>query len=406
MATHVYNPAEDDLDGELSLGGGGEVRRRSLMKHISWMDQQQPAIGVAVQKESRPPAGLLWLNVFAAAVHFASAALGSALCAHDTTAVSVYEPLFEYVRGNTSSSFFKPTPKNLFSVKVLWPYVAVEYITGAFHLWYLWNLLFPDSWAARALYGRGRRTTSANPLRWYEYAVTASLLSAFGGIIIGLNQFPYFLKMLTSGAALQMCGYLLELLDYRVALHRRVASLAWNIGSLLNLTSVGILLYQIFGSKVHTSVFYYNVVPFSIWYNTFGVVAWLSFIRFKQFSDKYFTEKWYVILSLSTKVAIFWLSFATFRQLGEDNGFLPRTRGVDWTAVRFTASYLPLGLVLAVAASDALRWPALRATDEFKGANAVCFGLFAALEAEEASREAKSQPQPPAQLGAARWVAL
>jgi len=326
---------------------------------------------------------LLALNAFACCVHLVSGILGSLLSAHDHTTVQVYEPLFEYNgKGSNASTFFTHIPHNLFEVRVLWPYVAVEYITAFFHLWYfavVYVRLTPAGPAAAVFrplaalndwLTRHPTMASANPLRWWEYAVTASLLAAFGGVVIGLNQFPYFLHILSSGVALQMCGYLLEMLDYRVALHQRIAVLAWNLGTVLNLTSVGVLLYQIFASKTHTTVFYYNVVPFSIWYNTFGVVAWLSFIRYRQFADRFFTENWYIILSLSSKVSIFWLSFATFRQLAENNGFLPRTHGVDWTAVRNVASYLPLGLVAGVAALDARRWAALKALPQYDGANA------------------------------------
>jgi len=326
---------------------------------------------------------LMRLNGFAAMLHFISAVLGTLLCANDSTSVAVYEPLFEYskVKGARDASFFIPTPKKLFSVKVLWPYVAVEYITAFFHVWYLTNLfveayptrhlstLFRPAYRLSVWLSNGKNAESANTLRWFEYAITASLLSAFGGLAIGLNQFPYFVHILSSGVALQMCGYLIEMLDYTIVLHQRIYSIAINLGTILNLTSVGILLYQIFASKTHTTVFYYNVVPFAIYYQTFGFVAMLRFFHYKQFQSKWFVERWYIILSLSTKVAVFWLSFATFRQLAEDNGFLPRTPGVEWTAVRFSASFIPLGLLAATAVRDAMRWPRLRTQPEFAGAN-------------------------------------
>lgn len=263
----------------------------------------------------------------------------------------------------------------------------MEYITAFFHYWYAANLLtvLRPKWLSTKFVFRPcarlafwlthneaysyEGAKDCFRLRWIEYGVTATILAAFGGVVIGLNQFPYFLKIVTSGICLQICGYVLELLDWSEPLHVRLSGFVWNLGTLLNLTAVGILLYQIFGSKTHTDVFYYNVGVFAFYYNTFGVIAWLSFIHFKQFHSKYFTEKWYIVLSLSTKLAIFWVSFATFRQLAEDNGFLARARGVNWTTVRFVASYLPLGLIVGVALLDARNWQTVKSKPEFAEGN-------------------------------------
>lgn len=103
-------------------------------------------------------------------------------------------------------------------------------------------------------------------------------------------------------------------------------------------------------------MFYYNVIPFSIWFQTFGIVARLAFRRWRQFRDRYFAEKWYVILSLSTKVTVFWLNYSTYRGISEDNGWAPRTPGVNWNVVRWLASYLPLAGVLLAAGADAVAW--------------------------------------------------
>jgi len=90
-------------------------------------------------------------------------------------------------------------------------------------------------------------------------------------------------------------------------------------------------------------------VPFAIYFNTFGVISWLSFKRSGPFASPSYTEAWYIALSLSTKTAVFFLGFSTYRGLEEDRGFASRTPGVDWTSVRFVASYLPSSLLIGVA---------------------------------------------------------
>lgn len=288
---------------------------------------------------------LALLNAFACVAHVLSGSLGLAL--HERTKVDVYQPLFEYVKGGNLA--FRQIPHTVFRIGILLPYVIVEYITAVFHIIYTSQLLVPSF--ARWMRRNVADTPSLNPTRWVEYGITASFLSAFGGNAIGLNQFPYFFKVLVDGFALQLIGYSLELLDCTVSLHVRLQKILWNIGTLLNVSSVGILLYQLFASKAHTDIFYYNVVPFTIWYNTFGVIAKLDFYKWRQFADPYFTEKWYIILSLSTKISVFWLSFATYRQISEENG-QSKSAGVDWFAVRMCASWLLFGLIAIVAVYD------------------------------------------------------
>jgi len=51
----------------------------------------------------------------------------------------------------------------------------------------------------------------------------------------------------------------------------------------------------------------------------------------------------------------------SYRALEEQRGFAPKTRGVSWDAVRFTFSYVPLGLMLCAAAREMRRWRAAEA---------------------------------------------
>lgn len=297
--------------------------------------------------------GLLTLNAFAVIAHALSGALGLALTQNGDPKVSTVASLVEFQTAS-QGGVFRPTPQVIFTTSTLKPYVAVEFITAGFHVIYLCALVWPSTDALLRRYVAD--TPSANPLRWVEYSITATIMGAFGSLNVGITSFYYFLKLVSSGVCLQLCGYIIELLDHENKRDRRLFKLVWTLGTLLNIFTVGIMLYQIFASKTHQTVFYYNVVPFSIWFQTFGVVAQLSFKKWRQFSDPLFAERWYMILSLSTKLAVFWLSFSTYRQIAEDNGFASRTRGVNWTAVRFSASYVPLALVAGAAVWDAVTW--------------------------------------------------
>ncbi|NDD31581.1 MAG: hypothetical protein EB084_25300, partial [Proteobacteria bacterium] len=299
---------------------------------------------------------LLILNALAACVHFLDGGLGVVLNRDVVQTQTLVAPLFAYVR-NSSSIYLVTHPRDMFTFHIFWPSIAVEFVTACFHLMYLGMILEPkvDTFVRTHVVGR---TSSRNALRWIEYSITASMMSAFGLVLMGETDFYLFLKQLSDGVALQFVGYVIELLDCDDARDRRLFDILWwVIGSNLNLVNVGILLYQIFASELGSNahVFYENVVPFALWFNTFGIVAQLTFRRWRQFADPNFSEKYYIVLSLSTKVAVFWLGFGSYRQILESDDSIPRT-GVDWSAVRYSAITIPACFLLGYVAHDTWEW--------------------------------------------------
>jgi hypothetical protein len=238
--------------------------------------------------------------------------------------------------------------------------LIVEFITAGFHCIYLAALLYDDvDFAIRQWVD----TPSANPLRWVEYAITATTMSAFGSLAIGIADLYYFLKTVFSGVCLQVLGYSIEILDTvvdRELRDRLFFVLYYVLGQLTNLPTIAILLYQIFASKTHSAfwLFLQNTLPFALWFNTFGIIAQLNYKKWRQFRDPYFTERWYILLSLSTKLAVFWLSFGTFKKITEDGGYSSNS-GVNWNAVRYSAMSVPAAWVVLYAMYDGMVWNSL-----------------------------------------------
>jgi len=294
---------------------------------------------------------LVVLNVFALVCHTVSGALGVILARQSNPKVSAYAPLVEFGSGQNVTQIFREMPKEIFKVGAFTGLILFAFITAGFHILYILLLLNPelDAFIRRQVIN----SSSLNPLRWIEYSITATIISAFGQLSIGNSSFYFFLTSLTTGFAFQFFGLILEKLDYFNKRDRNIAEIIWNIASLLNIAPVAILLYQLFASKTHNQeIFIYNVAPYALWFQSFGVVAWLTFKKFRQFKDPRFSEKWYLILSLSTKLTIFWLGFSTFRQISVAQGWVAPTKGVDWYTVRMISAYLPFGLVFSVAFRD------------------------------------------------------
>lgn len=296
---------------------------------------------------------LTLLNLFACACHLVGGAIVTVLYVEGTPSVPCVAPLFEFLDGSDGGPFFAPRPRVMFEVGVLLGLTLFAFITAAAHLVYILLLYsasfqkFVQDWVG----GGG-----VNPLRWLEFSVSSSIMAALGNLDVGITDFYYFLKTIATTFAIMLVGYILEILDHTDPLHKRVGSLLWTQTTLLNLVNVAAMLYQVFASKTNTDVFAYNVVPFAILFQTFGIVAWLNFTRRGFFRMGWYTEAWYIFLSLGTKVAVFWIGLATFRGISEDRGFAPRTEGVDWDVVRFVFSFVPIGLMALVAVFEYARF--------------------------------------------------
>lgn len=300
---------------------------------------------------------LIYLNAFAVIVHFLSGILGYLTIKNRDVKVATQAPLFELVSTNSTGSFIKSIPKTIFRSSVFWPFISVEFITAFFHIIYILALMSEgvDQWIKTYIIG----SKSANALRWVEYSITAGLMSAFGNLNLGIFDFYYFIKNFSETAAVMLCGLIIELLDQDKK-DERIAGIVWNTATVLNVTSVFVILFQIFSSKPHNNFFYYNTIPYSIWFQTFGIIAWQAFKKRGFFADNNYSEKWYILLSLSTKISVFWLGFSTFKQISIETHVAAPTKGVNWKVVRYFSSYFLLGFIALYALYEYNRWQVVK----------------------------------------------
>ena len=312
---------------------------------------------------------LIILHVIAILLHILSGIFGIYNIQEGNPRVDVIAPLFEYLEDpGVDESFFMPKPKAIFSVPILTPMVCVEFITAGFHIIYLLAILYPG--VDRFIRDWIINSPSKNPLRWIEYGITATIMSSFENLGLGMQDFYFFIRNVSCGIALQGLGYLLEWVgdEYkkskggrdeksRVFLIKLYRGLYYFQGLLNNLPFVGIVLYQTFGSETRGAfrLFLENCIPLGFWFNTFGVICQMNFYGWRQFAGKEFTEKWYILLSLSTKMAIFWTSFATFKKIIEDNGNVALS-GLDWNVIRYCALSVPAIVVGCFAWLDYWSW--------------------------------------------------
>ena len=298
-----------------------------------------------------------WLHIGAFLLHLISGVLGYYACQSHNPEFRLTVPLFEFVKGASDiNSFIKPLPTTAAHVRAFTPSLFVEFFTAGAHLIYWFAMTFDgfDYYIRKVL-----PSPSANPLRWVEYAITASVMSSFGGVNMGMNDFFYLMKTFALGVILQTCGYLIELLDSTSDDRRDKIFfnvLYWIVGYISNFVSVGLMLGQLFASKLHSELhlFIENSLPFAFYFSLFGIVCRYSYQKRGLWIDPWFAEKYYIVLSWSTKIAVFWLSFGTYRKIIADLGF--GSSGINWDAVRYCAIAIPFVPLAIIFVYDMIRW--------------------------------------------------
>lgn len=297
------------------------------------------------------------LHILAFVLHAVSGITGYYACKNHNPSFSLIAPLFEFVQGAPDiDSFIRPIPKTVAHVTAFTPELFVEFFTACAHLVYWFAMTYDGfDYYIRKVFP----SPSANPLRWVEYAITASVMSSFGGVNMGTNDFYYLLKTFALGVILQTCGYMIELLDSSSEDRREKILfnvLYWVVGYISNFINVGIMLAQIFASTLHNELhlFIENSLPFAFYFSLFGIVCRYAFNKKGLWADPWFAEKYYIMLSLSTKIAVFWLSFGTYRKIITDLGF--GSSGVNWDGVRYSAIVIPFLPLLGTFVYDMVRW--------------------------------------------------
>jgi hypothetical protein len=285
------------------------------------------------------------LHALCFAVHLASGVLGVLLSRDVRTGIPVYGNYISYNLNaeGAGAVFSKLPPQEVYRFHTLWAFAAVEFITAAWHLLYVaelwWTLLPLDAWTSHGL-------------RWAEYAVTATLLGATNVVATGGNDVTLLALTCVAGVALQACGYISELAWQPAPALSRLVVVVNITGFLLFGGGVGVIMHQIMNSTNVAPVWHQQTAAYGIYFASFGLNSVLRSLNAGAWGSFAWTERVYLVLSVTSKTSLFWLSTAGTRQVLEDRGLLPATPGVNWDAVRYSAMVLPgvAGLGALVAA--------------------------------------------------------
>jgi hypothetical protein len=221
-----------------------------------------------------------------------------------------------------------------FNFKSLSVLLAFPAVTAAFHLAYA-SLPGAGGWG--------------NPLRWLEYAISATLLTLSAAVASGVTDADAFAFAVALSVGLQACGLALDLLP-REHPPAGLRPLLLCVGFL----NVAALFWQIArhaftNSSPHGAPESAKKVSlaFGVYYFSFGVVATLRAYGVGLWRSAAFTEYTYAVLSLSSKTAVFWLSFAGIKLMLNFLRPAEADHGLDWFAVQVAAAAAPAAVAAA-----------------------------------------------------------
>jgi hypothetical protein len=223
------------------------------------------------------------------------------IVSNDTT----YPIFTNFLRFDPATRALSPQPQ-LFYKLPLGPAVAVFLLLSAVAHFYL----------STVGYGRyvANLEQGKNPIRFYEYALSSSLMIVLIGMLAGVWALGAIIAIFGINAMMNLFGLLMESVNPG---REKPAKLDWSpfiFGSLAGIIPWLVIFVHFFGSvsgDAKPPAFVYAIIPtLFVFFNTFAVNMWLQYRRVGPWRDYLFGERMFIILSLVSKSVLAWMIFA------------------------------------------------------------------------------------------------
>jgi hypothetical protein len=150
-----------------------------------------------------------------------------------------------------------------------------------------------------------------NPVRFYEYALSSSLMIVLIGMLIGLWDLGALILIFTLNATMNLFGIMMELHNQNT---EKTDWTAFVYGSIAGFIPwVVIMLYfvgAVSSGSAKPPAFVYAIVPtLFVFFNIFAINMVLQYKKVGRWKDYLYGERVYIVLSLSAKTVLCWLIF-------------------------------------------------------------------------------------------------
>lgn len=243
-------------------------------------------------------AGLRRFNLIMGFLHLVQGILMIVL-SNDTT----YPIFTNYLNFDVASRSLSPNPQLLYELR-FGPAVAAFLLISAIAHFYL-------STVGYERYVRNLKQ-GMNPVRFYEYALSSSLMIVLIGMLVGLLDLGAILLIFTLNASMNLFGIMMELHNQRT---NRTDWTAFIYGCIAGIVPWIVITMYFVGAvnsgEAKPPAFVYAIVPILfVFFNIFAINMVLQYKKVGRWADYLFGERVYIVLSLAAKTVLAWVIFA------------------------------------------------------------------------------------------------
>ena len=213
-------------------------------------------------------------------------------------------PIFtNFLSFDTATLSLKPDPKLLYELR-FGPAVAIFLLLSAVAHFYL------------ATIGNKRYVMNLkkgmNPVRFYEYALSSSLMIVLIGMLSGLWDLGAIILIFGINAMMNLFGIMMELHNQHTDQTDWTAFIYGCIAGIIPWIVIFIyFIGSVTSGDAKPPTFVYAILPtLFVFFNIFAINMVLQYKKVGRWKDYLFGERVYIILSLSAKTVLAWLIFA------------------------------------------------------------------------------------------------
>ena len=151
-----------------------------------------------------------------------------------------------------------------------------------------------------------------NPVRFYEYALSSSVVIVLIGMLVGIYDLGALILIFGLNAMMNLFGIMMELHNQHT---RKTDWTAFIYGSIAGIIPWIVIVLFFVGSLAgeggEPPAFVYAIIPtLFVFFNIFAVNMALQYKKVGPWKDYLYGERVYIILSLAAKTVLAWIIFA------------------------------------------------------------------------------------------------
>jgi hypothetical protein len=152
-----------------------------------------------------------------------------------------------------------------------------------------------------------------NPARFYEYALSSSLMIVLIGMLVGINDLAAVILIFGLNATMNLFGIMMEKHNQTTGKTDWTAFVYGCIAGII--PWVAIMWYFVgsitSGGENKPPAFVYAIIPtIFVFFNIFAVNMFLQYKKIGPWKDYLFGERFYIVLSLAAKTTLAWMIFS------------------------------------------------------------------------------------------------